>query len=468
MIDAVKVLDDNQIQAIHSASLQILQKAGMKLDSEYYLMLLHKNGFEIDKRKRIVRMPEALVGEMLKKSPTHFTLYSVDRKNDLQMGERKGYLSTAGTASDIIDFETGARRFATLEDVRSSTKIIDSVAALKVIYSPISANDAPEGTRVIHEYEATVKNTAKHVHLVDLYSSYEAKYVLQIASELVGGVDVLVEKPVVSDMFCVISPLTIDEKALRTVLVFAERGLPISSVSMPLAGGTGPATAAGTVALSNAEVIGALAIIESLCPKTPVIYTPVPALMNPRTGSVGRSPVTVWMDLAAAQIAVHYHLPCSMPSGGSDRMVRDIEAGYEIGTSAVLSRLAGADILTGAGLVDRSTALVLDKLITDAEIHDYVNSVLSEQQVDEETLATDLVVKVGPRGHFLSERHTRMYVHKLWNQHMHDGERDSVAEQAKKKVRDILGTPRPSWLDSSVEKRIHNIVHEAQKNYRQQ
>jgi len=313
-----------------------------------------------------------------------------------------------------------------------------------------------------------VKNTAKHVHLVDLCSPYEAKCILGIASELTGGLDNLVDEPIVSSMLCVVAPLTIDETALDTIMVFAEKGLPISSVSMPLGGGTGPATPAGIVALSNAEVLGALAIVESLCPGTPVVYTPVPAVMDPRRGGVGYSRVRMWMNLAVAQMARHYSLPCSMPTGNGNCSVSDFEAGVRIGASVLSSMLGGADIFTGAGLVDMSTTLVLDKLVIDAEIHDYINGSLNDQPIDDETLAVELIAKVGPTGHFLAEEHTRRHVGEYWDRDMPTRKNNTIAERARRKVREILATRQPSWLESSTERRIDSIVSEAQRNYRHQ
>jgi trimethylamine--corrinoid protein Co-methyltransferase len=415
-------------------------------------------------------MPQNLVTNLLEKAPASFELYSRDRKNDLQMGQRRGYHSSAGTAADVIDFETGMRRPATLKDIGIATKVIDSIRNIEVIFSPISASDVPSSTRTIDEYATTVKNTTKHVHLVDLNSPYEAEYIINIAAELVGGLEKLIKQPIVSDMFCVIAPLTIDISALATVLTFARAGLPVSSVSMPLAGGTAPVTPAGALALSNAEVIGAIAVIESFHPRTPIVYTPVAAVMDPGTGELMHAPEALWMQMAMAQLASYYQLPCSMAFGGSSSRSASFKAGYEITASTLLSKLAGADIFTGLGLLDNSRTFALDQLLIDSEICSYVDKALSDAPIDEDAFALDVIAKVGPTGHFLAEEHTRRHVNELWRSNLLGGnilsrkDRENIVQNARGKVREILRTHHSPQLAPAVQKRIENIVHEAHRN----
>ena len=472
MIREIRVLDSNQIETVHSTSLRILRKVGMRLRSDRHLTHLQKQGFDVDKVHFTVKMPENQVIEALERTPKKFRLCSRDRKRDLQMGEGNCYYASAGCASDVVDFESGMRRPATLQDVASCAKVIDAVENLDMIFSPISAHDVPRGTGVIDEYKATVENSTKHVHLVDLNSVYEAEYIIKIAGEIMGGVDNLIKEPIISDMLCTVSPLTMDTTALDTVLTFARKGLPVSSTSMPLAGGTGPITPAGTLALSNAEVIGALVIIEAFCPNTPVIYTAFPAVMDPRTGFYrGAAPEEIWMGMAVGQVAGYYKIPYMVGGMNSSSKTPNIQDGYEKAMCAVLSRLAGADILVGPGLLDSASALALDQLIVDGEVCDHLDRALADQPIDEETLGLEVISRVGPESHFISDRHTLRHVGDIWIPRLPGTDRvsradpESMVKKAKKRVRDILKSHQPQPLDPSTKKRIEMIVSEARKNY---
>ena len=472
MIRNVQVLDADEIETVHSSTLHILRKVGLRLRSDAHLTYLQKQGFDVDKKYFTVKMPESLVVEALNKAPKRFRLCSRDRKRDLQMGERNCYYATSGCASDVVDFETEARRPATLQDVVSCAKVIDAVENLDMIFSPISAHDVPSGTGVIDEYKATVENSTKHVHLVDLNSIYEAEYIIRIAGEIMGGVENLIKEPIISDMYCSVSPLTMDISALDTVLTFARKGLPVSSTSMPLAGGTAPMTPAGTLALSNAEVIGALVVMQAFCPNTPVIYTALPSIMDPRTGMYrAAAPEGIWMRMGVVQVAGYYKIPCMVGGVSSSSKTPNIQDGYEKALTAVLSRLAGADMLTGLGLLDSATALALDQLVVDGEMCDHLVRALTDQPIDDETLALDVIARVGPESHFISDKHTLKHANDIWIPRLpgidkiSKSDPDNIVRNAKRRVRDILKNHKKQPLDLSIKKRIETIVTEARKNY---
>jgi trimethylamine--corrinoid protein Co-methyltransferase len=473
MIGKIGALDSNQIETVHSASLQILEKVDMRLRSEQYLEYLGEHGFEIDKVNWTVKMPEGLLADMLSKTPRTFKLYSRDGKRDLEMGERNCYYSTSGCAAYIVDHETGLKRPASLRDISSCAKIVDAVRNLDMLFSPVTAHDVPVGTGIVLEYRSTVENCAKHVHLVDLSSAYEAQYIMRIAGEIVGGADALVKKPIISDMICTVSPLTIDVSALTTVLTFVRQGLPVSSTSMPLAGATAPMTPAGTLALVNAEVIGTMAILQAFHQGAPTVYAALPSMTDPRTGMYrAAAPEAIWMRMAAAQIADRYRIPRMVGGVNSASKAANVQDAYEKAMTAVLSRLVGADMFTGFGLLDSATALALDQLIVDSEICEHVAQSLADRPIDDETLALDLIAKVGPQGHFLAEKHTLKHAAEIWRPALLRSERTSGVDQdtmvasAKRSVHEILKTHQPSPLDASVLKRIDEIVKVAQRNYR--
>jgi trimethylamine--corrinoid protein Co-methyltransferase len=474
MITSIRVLDENQVETVHSASLGILEKVGMRLRSERHLEYLENHGFEVDKKNWIVRMPETLVTDALKQAPKSFSLYSRDRENDLQIGQRNCYYSTSGCASDVVDVESGMRRPARLLDVASCAKIVDAIRSLGMFFSPVSAHDAPVGVGPILEYRTTVENCTKHVHMVDLSSAYEAEYVIKIAAEVVGGVEKLIKEPIVSDMICSVSPLTIDVSALTTVLTFVREGLPVSSTSMPLAGATAPMTPAGTLALANAEALGCIAVLQAFRPGTPIIYNVLPSIIDPRTGTYrAAAPEAIWMRIAGAQIADHYRIPCMVGGINSASKTSNIQDGYEKAMTAVFSRLAGADIFTGFGLLDSATALAMDQLIVDSEICEHLEKALNQRPVDDESLGLDVIAKVGPEGHYLAEKHTLKHANEVWIPRRpivdktDSRDPEGLVRNARKKVREILNTHHPTPLDASVLNRIDEIVKEPQKRHQE-
>jgi trimethylamine--corrinoid protein Co-methyltransferase len=375
----------------------------------------------------------------------------------------------------MVDIESGVRRPATLSDVASCATMVDAIENLDMVFSPVSAQDVPAGVGVVLEYATTVHNCSKHVHLVDLSSAYEAEYIIRIAAEVAGGLDNLSRRPIISDMICSVSPLSIDASAFATALTFVQKGLPISSTSVPLTGGTSPITSAGALALANAEAIGIITILEAFHPGTPIVYSTMPSVMDPRTGKYrAAAPEAIWMRIAGVQVADRYGIPFMVGGVNSASKAPDIQGGYEKAITAVVSRLAGADIFAGFGGLDNATAFGMDQLVIDSEICEHIAQALEDRPIDDENLALDVIAKIGPEGHFMAEKHTLKHVNEIWIPHLSPvggisgADHDLFLKNARKRVREILDTHRAAALDPTMAERIEEITKEARMSYQQE
>jgi trimethylamine--corrinoid protein Co-methyltransferase len=96
---------------------------------------------------------------------------------------------------------------------------------------------------------------------------------------------------------------------------------------------------------------------------------------------------------------------------GTESKAEDEQAGYEKGITTLMAALAGPDIIHGVGgwLESLFTSSFVQAVIAD-EIAGEVNRYLQGIEVNEDTLAVDLIKKAGPGGNFLAERHTRNHI----------------------------------------------------------
>jgi trimethylamine--corrinoid protein Co-methyltransferase len=83
-------------------------------------------------------------------------------------------------------------------------------------------------------------------------------------------------------------------------------------------------------------------------------------------------------------------------------------------------------------------------------------------------MALDVIDAVGPRGHFLRERHTREYFRKLDFSEIQlvpakDGEYRDVLEVAREKTDWILENHHPEPLSADQQKELTRIVKAAEK-----
>jgi len=121
------VLFKDDVDRIHSASLDILKDVGVAIHHEPVLKELEEAGALVDYPKRMARIPPSLVEDSLKNAPKLLTLAARSRQNDVSIEPGKTCTRSASGAMYMIDSETGKRRDATTVDVENFTKLQDAL-----------------------------------------------------------------------------------------------------------------------------------------------------------------------------------------------------------------------------------------------------------------------------------------------------------------------------------------------------
>ena len=89
---SLSLLTQNELYQIHSTTIEILEKTGVKVFSEDALKLLSDAGATVDSKSKLVKIPENLINEVVKKSPKCTTLYGRDPKHDVVFGDDRARL----------------------------------------------------------------------------------------------------------------------------------------------------------------------------------------------------------------------------------------------------------------------------------------------------------------------------------------------------------------------------------------
>jgi trimethylamine--corrinoid protein Co-methyltransferase len=140
--------------------------------------------------------------------------------------------------------------------------------------------------------------------------------------------------------------------------------------------------------------------------------------------------------------------------------------------TAMLPALTGSNVIYGMGMLELGMTMSYEQLLIDAEIVRMIRRILQGIPVNKETIALDVIQKVGPAGNYLAERHTLKYMRQelsttnLINRKMRDnweaaGAKD-MAQAANDKAIEILKNYKPTPLPEDVAKRIHDIVEEGE------
>ncbi len=238
---------------------------------------------------------------------------------------------------------------------------------------------------------------------------------------------------------------------------------------MAQAGGTSPVTLAGTLSITNAEVLSGMLIAYLANSNVPLIYGTSSIVLDmrnlPRQSILGLVEDGL-IAVGAAQLAKYYGFPSlvnGFSGGWSER--NDAGVGFLWSMMAMLPPLAEADILYDGGLIENSKTLSYEDMVISNEMVGMVLRGMEGIKVDEETLADDVIHKVGAGGNFLTERHTLEHLRKeIFTSEILDKSKGRyIQEAAKKKAKHLLNTHQPEPLDKSVQEGLRKIIKKAWK-----
>jgi trimethylamine--corrinoid protein Co-methyltransferase len=469
-----KVLDQEKMEKIHQATMTVLEDVGAKFPSEKALKILEAHGAKVDWNTKIARIPADVVMKYIKKAPSTYIMGARNPHYDLSIDGKHSYLSTDGCGVEVYDLKTGELRPSCLKDVEESARVADYLPQISFYWGPmVAANDKPAELRGLYELEAAIRNCAKHVQPETIYSELEARYAMEMAVVLAGSKEEAKKRPPFSLAQCTMDPIAHHGSSLDVALITAENGIPTGFMPMSSCCSTGPATMAGDLVVFNAAALSGLVLLQMHQPGTPIFFSAAPTAMDLRSGAyTGGGPEDYLFGSACKQIAEYYNIPLAMGTFATGAKEPDWQAAVDSSFSCIMPVLAGADMLNGAGMLNGSKILSYQQIIMDCEIYRIVEKIAQGIEVNDETLAIDVIKKVGPTGNFLMEKHTREHLNNIWvpeiidrtpfNKWLASGKKGAF-EKATEKARWILQNHQPQPLEQDKAKELQRILHSAQK-----
>lgn len=465
----LELLSKEKIETIHISSLRILEDVGIMVDNKNALKLFTEIGADVDTNKKIVYVPEYLVKEALKKAPSSIKMYSRNRKFDMLLAKNKVYYNPGSAALYMLDRETGERRRPLSKDFREFVKLVDAMENIHAQSTAMVVSDVPEIVADRHRLYIVLKNSTKTIvtGAFTIEGIYDMKKMLEV---VVGGEKELRKKPLAIFDVCPSPPLKWSEITSQNLIDCAKFEIPAEIIPMPQVGATGPATLAGSLVQFNAEFLCGLVMSQMTKPGAPIIYGGSPAIVDMRTGTGRLAAIeAIMLCCAYAQIGKYYNLPTHAYLGLSDAKIIDAQTGMEAALGLVLGALAGINNIAGPGMLSFENCQSFEKLVIDNEICGYALRLVRGIQVNEETLALDVIEKVGPGGHFLAQKHTNKWfrIEEYMPSYVIDtrSERDwlekgrkDIVQRAKERVDEILKEYEPEPLPPDIEKELDNVV----------
>jgi trimethylamine--corrinoid protein Co-methyltransferase len=465
----LQVLTQDEQSQVHDRSLAILARTGVRVDSARARRILAAAGAQVDEGSRIVRFPRNLVETSLGLAPKSFTLGARRPGWDKPLNAGDCSLLMDGEGTTVVDGNTGKHRPATFNDWLQATRLADALDDIGIYWRIVQVADKGDSVAGYVDYLVNLfRNFSKHIQ-DPIYAREQAPWFLEVLQTVFGSKETIRQNHPVSYVLCPQSPLVIDEHYTDAYLELAGWNIPVAVMPMPLMGATAPASLISTVIVANCEVLATLCLVQAAEAGVPIIYAPVSALMDPRTGTLKNDAIEGGLlGAATTEMGRYYGLPVETSGSGSGQFVPNMQSGYERALSALVSVLSWPDILVGAGLVGSAMILSLEQLIIDAEIFRMCRQARRGIVTGTEKWLDDVINRVGPGGHFLDQptttravRSQEWYINQLgvnlslekWQA---AGRPDLMAE-ARSAVDRTLATHQPLPLDEAVDRELDRI-----------
>jgi len=469
----LEAFTSDELNGIHNASLQIFRDTGIKVENRAAIDFFLNGGARVEtfENHAIVRIPPYMVEDALRSVPKTLTYYGRQKKDDFIAEEnRVGFTAAMGEHVKIIDLKTRELRSTTKNDVAEICRIQDYLDITTVTERPVCSGDCTASLQSVHNYEAMVRNSSKHCFL-GMGGGDNAKKIIEIAKIAAGGEKQFLERPIVTGTACPTSPLTLVDECCGSIMECARSGIGLLICPMSLSGASSPATPASVILQHNVEVLSAVILAQLVNRGTPCTYGGCSTIMDLRFAS---SPVGVpemaLFSVAAVKMAQFYQMPSWVGGGASDSKQADAQQAYDFSLTAFPPALAGANTIFGIGSIESILTFDYAAMITGAEQAERMMRVIKGVDINDMTLAVDLIQEVGPGGSYISHKHTYQHMREISQSKLFDrrsreawlkatnGKDINLAayDEAKR----IIDTHQPLPLPEGADKLINNKMAE--------
>lgn len=460
-------LSEEQLEAIHFASLEIAERVGMRFYDDEALGLFKKAGAHVSDGN-LVKIPSHLMEWGVRTAPKRITLCDRNGRPAMMLEGRKSYFGTGSDCLYAIDHRSGERRQAVLSDVEDGIRVCDALPNVDFVMSMFLPSDRHPSIYDRYQMEVMLANTTKPIVFVppDLAGCRDS---VEMAEIVAGGEDALRLNPFVCAYLNFSSYVRHNEEAVQRLLYMAGKGLPVIYVgSIASRGVMTPATVAGCLAFSNAGQLAGLLLAQLKREGAPVI-----AFRTAGGGFDMRTMTALYSSPDCrgfrGDLAHYYGLPSFGTSGCSDSKIPDEQAAMEASLTLLVDALEGSNLVHDLGYLESGRTGSLEMLAMGDEALGWIKRFMDPAVVNEETLALDVIA--GADGEFMGTHHTVRHYREDWIPGISDrGGYDSwlaaggksFRQRAAERVSGILAEHHPKVLPAEMRRQLSQIVGRAE------
>jgi trimethylamine--corrinoid protein Co-methyltransferase len=471
-----RLLTEEQIRELHEATLQLLETVGMRVSNDEAVEMCRGAGCPIHDNPsgdRMVLFPRKLVEDAIASAPKSISIYNRKGQEAMRLTGRNNYY---GLGTDLIhtyDLNTGQMRATVLQDVVNAAIVTDALSEIDFVASFGLPHDVPTNTMYIECVRAMLQNTVKPV-FTTAGGAEDLAVIIEMAEEVAGGEAALREKPTLIHYSEPTPPLVHSYGALRKLFLCADKGVPITYVPGGILGGTSPVTLAGGIVQQNAEMLSGLVLHQLRRPGAPIITGFACVAMDMRTSVFTYAAPEFRLTHSAYADLYHYYGLPMWGTVGSEAMVMDQQAGMDHAFTTLMAAMDGTNLIHDVGYLGQGLVANVAMLVMCNEIIGWVKRFQRGFDITPDTIALDVIGKVGPGGGYLQEEHTFKHLRneiwhpKLMNRDNPDGWKQkgckTYGEVVTEKALNILATHKPQPLAQETQERLAAMVQQAERD----
>ncbi|MCP4631174.1 MAG: trimethylamine methyltransferase [bacterium] len=456
-------LDQDQIEILHNASLEIMERTGMRFFDREALDLFKKAGAGISD-DNLVRIPSQLVEWARRCVPENVNIYDRNRQLLMLLGGDRTYYGVGSDCMSTYDIESGEHRKAVLSDVVNGVRLVDALPNLDFVMSMFLPSDVPRADYERQQMSIMLQESTKPVIFVGIEADSTVA-ALDMAAAVAGGLKALQQYPFVINFVNTVSAFHHNGESLQRLLYAAERNIPSIYAPGSTRGTLAPITSAGAMALHNAAQLAGLVLSQLKREGSPLI-------LCGRSGEFMdmRSMVSLYTAPDAGpygwDLARHYRIP-TFTAACTDAKIFDAQAAGETALTLFEKTLNGANIIHDLGYLDSAMTGSLELVVYCDEVIEWIKRYWQPFELTEESLALDLIHATGPDGQFLETDHTLGHFRELWTPALFDrmdfkkwsaNGSLTLQKKANQKVRDIINSHRAEPLPPEVKIKLADVV----------
>ncbi len=472
-----EMLSSDQLEELFWGVLKLLEQTGLEVHHEEARDILKKAGAWVDGLR--VRIPSYLVRKSLEMAPRSFTIFARDGnpKHNIHIGPGRAHFGPGPTPPNFIDIETLERRPYVRADARIVAKVCDALPNIDFCESLGTISDVHHELGATYEFAEMFPNVSKPI-VAWSYGKDDAEDIHKMAIAEAGGQAAFEKRPNYVHYCEPLSPLVSTGEALDKLIFSARHRVPVIFTPCPLAGGTAPITAAGIIIQAAAESWMGLTVAQAIRPGLPFFMGGVLSVMDMSAMILSYGAPELSLMMAGITELAHYAgLPLWQTGGCTDSKTLDEQAALEGSLSCFFSALTGGDLCHDVGYTESGlTGSIFQTAMMDEAIG-YSRRITRGIEVNEDTLAVEVIKRVGPNGHYLKDEHTRRYFKsEFWYPNSCDRSsfedwdmmgRLTMRDRVIDRVRDIAATHEASPIKPETEAAIRKVLEEAEERVKE-